>query len=142
MCNRTQPAQPFWTAGTEQDLVENGGTYGGAKVTVDCVVTPVGASGFGITLEAHQGEQFGTEISGIVTDSPGPQPNITATFDELNGGSYSSSSCTLTLTTATPMPVAPGRIWATVACPSVDDPEIANGACAAEVTLMFQNCQQ
>ncbi len=143
MCNRGEPEEAFWTIGTEDNPVSNGGSFGGATITVGCVVTAMGPNTFGITLEAYQGESYGISISGTVTNSTAAQPNITATFNELNVGSYSSSDCMLTLTNDTPTPITAGRIWASVSCPLVTDPSIANGACAASVsTLIFQNCQE
>jgi len=53
----------------------------------------------------------------------------------------SSEPCRLSVATA-PLEVAPGRIWATIECPTLTVADRPDGACGARGEFVMENCEQ
>jgi hypothetical protein len=139
-----QPDAPFFAVGTLENPVASGASFQGAPITVTCVVRPSGGS-YTVDLSLTDGEQYSINISGTLTDSPGTtQTGIDGELAS-NVSQYASTAgapCTIQLTTQAPgnTPITAGRVWGTLNCPAVSDPE-TNSVCAATATFLFENCQ-
>jgi hypothetical protein len=139
--------------------VPDGGTQSGAPVTVSCTVS---ASGSGFDVNLSIGE-LGTEGGSVTITSPPGQgavtlsgaQGITGVFQSSSYGTYQESDCTLAFTySGSPIqqqPIAAGRIWAHISCPSAQvsgetvvgpDGGTQNIQCDAEADFLFEQCGQ
>jgi hypothetical protein len=145
-CSIGEPDAPFWTVGSSADNpVGNGSTWEGATYSVTCQVTASNGA-YNIQLSLSEGEQYSINISGTLSDSPGTvQSGINAEFanNVVQYGSTAENMCTITLTTMAPnnTPITAGRVWGTLNCPTLSDPEV-NDVCTATATFLFENCQE
>jgi hypothetical protein len=150
-CTVQAAESPFFTIGTISGAgipspVLNGASSNGQPITINCSVTSSG-SGFNVNLEVSVGMTGGITLFSTtpITDTQGPQGGIQATFTTVtgaNGISYESPStmaCTLTLSSLGNPPITAGRIWGSLTCPILTDPE-ANATCYGTAELLFQNC--
>jgi hypothetical protein len=134
----------------QADGSQNSG--GGGNVSVSCTVR----GSFDVSLTAALGGTTGgtLDISGHVTASDGGS-NINASFTS-NGLSHSETDCTIAFMyngapVGTKPPIAGGRIWAHLKCPSMANPahqqRLADGSqvsetCDGEADFLFDNCNQ
>ncbi len=140
------------TGGAGPHIQADGSQNGNGNVSVSCTVR----GSFDVSLTAALGGTIGgsMEISGHVTASNGGS-NINASFTS-NGLSYSETDCTIAFTyngapVPTKPPIAGGRIWAHLKCPSMANPahqqRLADGSqvsetCDGEADFLFDNCNQ
>jgi hypothetical protein len=137
------------TGGSPQTMADQSQAPTG-NVSVICTV----GGGFDVSLSAAVGgNQGGTlTINGHVTTAGGS--NITADFTS-NGASYSENDCTIGFTyqgsvVPSKPPIAGGRIWGHLKCPSMTNPaqpKLVNGmqvpeTCDGEADFLFDNCSQ
>ena len=156
-CSVTEPGAPFYTVGTPNSTgtagtaIVNGSpcndscypaSQASTPVTVSCQVSSAGANTYSVNLVVNQGELNGITLGGTLNDTPGTsQGPFTVNFSSLSGGNYSENDCTVILSTMGTPPITAGRIWGTLSCPNMKDPE-DNYVCAATATFIFQNCQE
>jgi hypothetical protein len=124
--------------------VANATMLNGGAVTVDCTVAQ---SGSGFTVNANVVTGGGSfTMSGTMTSS-GTQSNVSASFTGGTGVNvtYASTDCTVQYTTEVTQPIALGKIWGTITCPTMTvvpagtDP---NNVCQGTVPFQFENCTQ
>jgi hypothetical protein len=140
--------------GTDPTRVGDGAMQmGAATVNVTCTVS----GSFDVSLNASLGGVQGGSliIAGHVDGSSGGQ-NIHAVLTSPNsGGTFSQDTCTIAFTYGggpvpqTP-PIAPGRIWAHLSCPTMVnmsgqfvhlmDGTTPQETCTGEVDFIFENC--
>jgi hypothetical protein len=148
--------QATGNASKPMTVVEGSQDGDGGTLQVTCSVVPSGA-GFDIQLSANDpwytylaGVPYG--MQGLTISSPPGQGAVTtaggagiyATWQD-PFGTYSDSNCTIAFTYGgQPLvvgpPVAPGRIWGHISCPSV-----IGGyglGCSGEADFLFENCAQ
>jgi hypothetical protein len=143
------PSSPLPTA------LHDGDTSAGSQVAVACAVTPVG-NGFDVTLSAAISGPMGGSLT---IDSPSGLGAVTATggtgiasvFESAGAGTYSGTACTIAFTykggaVPTSPPIAPGRIWGHISCPTATSSAPASSGdfvpqCDAEADFLFENCQ-
>jgi hypothetical protein len=140
------------SANEKPATVGNGGhEMGGQAVTVTCSVVASG-SGFNVQLSA---EQIGTGGGSLTITSPQPLDpvmggTVSASWQNVNVGSYQQDGCMLTYTyqgAAVPSsagpPIAAGRIWAHVSClMATDNQQMPAPVCDGEADILFENCSQ
>ncbi len=141
------------TGGTGPIRQADGSNQFDGNVNVQCSVT----SGFEVSLTAALGGLMGGQlgpITGHVTSASGGT-GISGSIN-VNLQSYTASNCTIAFTyngTTVPVkdPVAPGRIWAHLHCPSVvnaghavllPDGTTSSETCALDADFVFENCSQ
>jgi hypothetical protein len=137
--------------------VSDGDTYSGASVQVSCSVVPSGG-GFDVQASATiQGPQGGSlTVVGHVDSNGGS--NVHGGFTGQGGQSFDQESgCTVTYTmkggtvppTGGGAPVAGGRIWGHIDCPSAQatgrysslaDGGSATTTCEGTADFLFENC--
>lgn len=128
-----------------------GDKQAGNLVSVQCMVLPAG-NGFAVSLSIVEAGASGGSVTinssggeGPVTSSGGQ--GITGKFENASGVVYEGSNdCTIAFTyLGQPVPDAPpvaaGRIWGHISCPSAVNS--ADGdTCDAEADFLFEECQQ
>ena len=129
-CNVGAPNTPFLTAGSSSVPVESG---------VTCSVHPTGTGSFDVNVEIAQGETSSITIAATLTDTPSAQGGVSASFSTGTSVEYTESDCTITLSSQGNPPIAPGRVWGTLSCPTVTDAK-TYATCVATATFLFQNC--
>jgi hypothetical protein len=138
--------------GTTPVTQSDNSTQFDGNVTVNCSVT----NGFDVVLTGSLGGTMGgtLQISGTVSASSGGM-NIVASFTQ-NGTSYSENDCSIVFTyeggmVPTAPPIADGRIWAHLNCPSMVNPStpklLSNNmqveeTCDGQADFLFDNCTQ
>ena len=149
----SQPALVIGTStGGAPQIKANGSQQPNGNVSVSCTVR----GSFDVSLTAALGGAVGGTLvmSGQVTASSGGS-NISASFTS-NGASYTEPDCTIAFTyegapVPTSPPIAAGRIWAHLACPSMTNPshlkKLADGSqvpevCDGEADFLFDNCSE
>jgi hypothetical protein len=152
---------PSPCVGCVPNTQKNGGSQNGNAVNVACTVAPSG-NGFDLDLSAtEEGNAGGSLVitspagQGSVTSTGGS--GITAAFGSGAFGNYRSTDCTISFTyngetVPTMPPIAAGRIWGHISCPSAQQsgktrPNPDGGAavteqCDAEADFLFQECGQ
>jgi hypothetical protein len=143
-CTIQEPGAPFLPIGSLSSLVPNEGVYEGNEVLIACQVSATGG-GFEVNLEVNVNSVGGIAVSGMLTDTTGAQPGITASFtttNGLSGDTYSSSDCTFTLSTAGNPPITAGRVWGTLDCPTMTNMGAGGATCDGTATLLFENCSE
>ncbi len=154
---------PWLTIGTatggKPTTVQDGAQNAGANVSVTCTVSAVG-NGFDVVLNiVQQGPQGGS----ITLSSPKGQGAVTASggtvsgsFESASLGDFSSDNCTISYTyqgSTVPdsPPIAAGRIWGHVSCPTAQNsssmvmsPDGGYEArqCDGEADFLFEQCGQ
>jgi hypothetical protein len=172
MCSAYQSLQEWVQIGTatggHPNTVNDGGQDRNANVSVDCTVHPQG-NGFDIQLTAiEQGPEGGsltiTSPSGQGTVTTMTSSGVSASFVGKGGINFSENvsstdtkGCTITYVYDpggsvggeagdTPVPVAPpiaaGRIWGHIHCPSVTEADQVGVVCDAEADFIFEQCNQ
>ena len=135
------------TASVTPIPVVSGGTFQGAPVAVACAVT----GGFALNLTAGK-EGFGQmTIDGNVDLTGGAA--IAATIIS-SGITFTEANCTIAYTfMGSPVPTTPvarGRVWGHLSCPSMTDGQqrlinggrLAQETCDGEADFRFENCTQ
>jgi hypothetical protein len=149
LCSNGSPltALEIGTAAATPIGTSNGDSFQGTGVSVSCSVN----GGFSINLQAtKQGSGTVTIVGNVgMTGGTGIYANIIS-----NSLSYTQSDCTIAYTyMGNPVqttPVAAGRIWAHLKCPSMTDRQqklLSSGQyvqemCDGEADFFFQNCDQ
>jgi len=144
--------------GGKPTTVQDGQSQAGSTVNVSCTVSTSG-DGFDISLAAtQQGLTGGSVIitspagQGAVTQSGGS--NISASFESESYGTYREDDCTISYlyqgeTVPDMPPVAAGRIWGHISCPTAQvsgktvtlpDGGTQNVQCDAEADFLFEQC--
>ena len=118
----------------------------GGDVFVACSVVPSGG-GFNIDLDAHLLGSAGAELSvfsapgkGAVT--PSGATGLAASFVSQAYGTFSATDCALSFEyQGSPVPVSPpvaaGRIWGHLSCPTAS---MGSSICDAEADFLFEQC--
>ena len=129
--------------------VQDGGSNGGANVSIACKVSASG-SGFSLDLSAEEQGQMGATLSltGTVDDNTGGT-NVTASLGSVNDGTYISNACTVTweyqgaMVPVTPE-VAARRVWGHVSCPAAQNSQQdimgQPAECDLEADFLFEQC--
>lgn len=156
--------QPWLSIGVNTSgkptTVQDGNSQAGAGVHVTCTVS-TSNNGFDISLNAELAGLNGGSIT--ITSPPGQgavtasgASNVTAVFQSGQGGSYRQDTCSITFTyNGEPVPdnppIAAGRIWGHLSCPTAQDTESfvpgADGGneprqCDGEADFLFEECGQ
>jgi hypothetical protein len=139
---------------TQQD----GSNQAGSSVSVSCTVATSG-NGFDIDLNATQEGLSGGSLTisspsgtGAVTQSGGS--GITGVFQSGQYGTYRETDCTISFSYNSGMvpdqpPIAGGRIWAHISCPTATQSGKTTNApdggtesvtCDAEADFLFEQC--
>lgn len=136
-------------AGTQGQLpvrASDGAIQGGEKVHVTCTVTSNSSGGFNLALSAIQDGSNGGSmtITGMV-DSNANGSGLTGSF-VYAGIDLQDTSCTMTATyygqppPISGNPVAPGRIFAHVDCPTAVAQQGQSQTCHAAADFVFEDC--
>jgi hypothetical protein len=146
------------TSGKPATVQNNGTQLGGGTVTVTCSVV-ASNGGFDVQLDA---EQLGPQGGNLRISSPSGQGAVTTTggtvsvtfTNQTAAGSFSQSDCTVTYTyqgtnlsdpslLGSNPPVAPGRFWGHISCPTVTNSGSSPPAvCDGEADVLFENCSE
>jgi hypothetical protein len=129
--------------GANLSPVQNGGSQGGAPVSVTCTVHQTG-SNYSVSgaVDLNGAGSF-TILGTIDTTNGAPQTsqNVTGSFVLPNGlGDWTETTCNVTFPDSY-MGVAPGRIWAEMDCPTMQDSG-NNTQCDGNVTFRLENCNE
>ncbi len=123
----------------------NGDSFDGTTLSVTCTVKPSGdGTAFNVDATASIGGLSSFHVFGTLTTS-GDQKGLQAEWSEHNTGKFASDApCTTTYPSILHFPdnppVAAGRVWATIDCPSARFD--GNRACHGNATFRFENCTQ
>jgi hypothetical protein len=140
---------------TPQTQADNSSQLNGqfdGNITVACAVT----GGFNVVATGSLGGTMGgtVQLSGSVSAGSGGSKDIQASFTQ-NGTSYAENDCSITFTyeggNVPVTPIAKGRIWGHLSCPTMVNPStpklLSNGTqvqetCDGEADFLFDNCAQ
>jgi hypothetical protein len=150
LCSNANPqsALKIGMAAAAPVPVASGDTFQGAAISVSCAVT----GGFMVNLQASKQGSGTMLILGNVDATSGGSGILAHLVS--NGLSYTESDCTIAYTylggPVPTTPVAAGRIWAHLKCPSMTNGQqrlLGNGmyvaeTCDGEADFLFENCQQ
>ncbi|MGH7294868.1 MAG: hypothetical protein ACRELB_08045 [Polyangiaceae bacterium] len=146
--------------GSKPTVVNDGDSQGGAPVHVNCTVSTVG-DGFDVSLSVIE---EGTTGGSVVITSPSGQGAVTASggtgisasFVSNKNGAFRETDCTITYKydgadVPDQPPIAAGRIWAHLSCPSAQesgttltgpDGGPTTRQCDGEADFLFEQCGQ
>ncbi len=117
--------------GTASAPLSTGDEDGNDKIS--CSVHATGTTSYSVDLDLDA--EFGAVgVQGTVYNGSAPSAPVSLNYGG-QMGTYAGSDCQLTLSTMLTPPIAPGRIAATVNCPT-------DAACPVAVTFIFQNCTE
>jgi hypothetical protein len=142
-CSYDETGNSYFAVGSSAgNPISTGESYmGSAPITVNCVVSQQSGGSYTVNLEVNEGALYTITLNGTVTSSG--STDISAGFSSNNGGSFNSPTsmpCMLTLSTAYPQPVQPGRIAGSVTCPELVDQDSSDNVCYGTAAFVFQNC--
>lgn len=128
---------------------------GAQTVQISCSVHPTGNT-FTVGIQIAQGDVSSTGSTSLTVSATGVDPatgamNVTGNVSNSIAGDYGSMACVLSYGTPgaggepSGSPVASGRIWAHLSCPSATNGAITTqsggpSTCDTEVDFIFENC--
>jgi hypothetical protein len=121
--------------GTGSSIV--GVTDGMGGTSVGCCVVAIGPSSYAVGAAVSTAAGSFT-VSGTMTGT-GPQTGLTASL-VYGGVTYEGSGCTFDFTSLATPPIAFGRVWGTVTCPSMTVVGDPGNVCKGVVLFQLQNC--
>jgi hypothetical protein len=152
LCNvQHQATAPILTAGNVPTSNANTGTIafnGENGAVVSCTVTP-GGGGYNVTATIHSelgAKHVDISISSLtIADGQSDVAGMLTINDDTTQNPYFSSTtdpCKFSVSGGS-LGIAPGKIWGSVACPTLADPEnIGGDQCKVTGYFIFENCAQ
>ena len=131
---------PSGTNWADMAKTNDGDSFNGAGVAVNCKVSGNENDGYTVTAAVGLGGKGPITISGHLTTARTEQPIANATF--LNAqpyGPFTSSDCTAKFPSGGG--IASGRVWIDLTCPTLVDDQHGK-TCKGSATLIFENCAQ
>jgi hypothetical protein len=118
-----------WSVGTPEAPIASGTALEGGTEQVTCTVASAAGGTYALDLQVA--------VDGITFMLTG-SPSSARVVLQGEGKYFNWNDCSVTLTTQTPQPIAPGKIWGSLSCPSAGS---ASG-CPVTATLLFENCAE
>lgn len=139
---------PWIEVGEAESPIDNGASYRGVPVKVECSVHQTG-NAFDVRLFASVGGVNSGSVlvqqTGLTSQGPNTVKAEFRRTDTTGSTPFAQTDCTLTFDAATNdrMGVFPGRLWGRLDCPQLaktDEPQ--RRVCTGFAELRFENCDQ